>query len=305
MSCLQVYALVHSQCGCRLCLSHAQCFATQVERSRALCDGLEFCLDRVHAVRVDAANNKLKAIAPVIREHGVEYERNHFNRKLANGSVTLELTVKWIRHTMQHIVHSNDQRVSLANLQEGSHSAYEHFLQIAMVSLVAEYPHWGGEQRSDSLSTGQLVPETLLNDLIRVKALNAHFHTDVLCAAILITVESEVRARMLDGIMRSQLLKTVSDTVMSMLPRPGDATHCIKAVTGALSLSAFLTAADIRSIQTLVEKHVRKDHPVYVQLVSSRLSFLTVSLAARKWWRCAKCHVSTVRANSVCAGEEV
>jgi hypothetical protein len=33
-------------------------------------------------VRVDNANNKLTAIAPVIIEHGVDYERDHFNRKL-------------------------------------------------------------------------------------------------------------------------------------------------------------------------------------------------------------------------------
>ena len=51
-------------------------------RARAMCEALEFLLDRVHAVRVDTANNKLRAIAPVILEHGVEYERSHFKKKL-------------------------------------------------------------------------------------------------------------------------------------------------------------------------------------------------------------------------------
>ena len=70
-----------------------------------------------------------------------------------------------------------------------------------MVNLVAEYPHWGGEKRSKTYA--DQVPETLLNDLLLIQALNAHFHTDVTCAAILITVDQEVKALMRDCIVCS------------------------------------------------------------------------------------------------------
>ena len=248
-------------------LTHARLHALQVERSRAFCEALELCLDRIHAVRVDAANNKLRDIAPVIREHGVEYERSHFRKKLLNGSITLERTEKWIKHTLQHIVETRDQRVSLANLRGGSHGDFERVFQIAMVSLVVEYPHWGGEKRSKT--NADQVPETLLNDLLRIKALNAHFHTDVTSAAILITVDQEVKARMRDGIVRSQLLKTVSDTVVNKPPKPHDSTYTIKAVME--ELGAHLEADDVRTIKTMVEKHVKRTHPVYIHLVSSAL----------------------------------
>ena len=54
----------------------------QEQMARAICGALEFVLERLHVVRVDMANNKLKNIAPVIREHGIEYERSHFIKKV-------------------------------------------------------------------------------------------------------------------------------------------------------------------------------------------------------------------------------
>ena len=61
-------------------------------RPRALCVALEFLLDRVNAMRVDAANARLRLIAPVIKDHGVDYERGKFQDKLDDGSLTLERT---------------------------------------------------------------------------------------------------------------------------------------------------------------------------------------------------------------------
>ena len=238
------------------------------------CEALELCLDRLHTLRVDAANNKLREIAPVILTHGVDYERSRFSKKLSDGSVTLEHTEKWIKHTLQHLVETNDQRVSLDNLRRGSKIDFHNVLKIAMVSLVVEYPHWGGEKRSEA-NDGR-VPETLQHDLLRIQALNAHFHTDVMCAVIVVTVEGELRARMGDSVERSQLLKTVSNTVVNMPPKPHDATHTITAVVAALA--AHLVADDVKSIKTMIEKNIKRNHPVYVQLVS----------LARSW---PVCHV--------------
>ena len=61
-------------------------------RPRALCRALEFLLDRVNAMRIDAANARLRLIAPVIKDHGVDYERGKFQDKLRDGSLTLERT---------------------------------------------------------------------------------------------------------------------------------------------------------------------------------------------------------------------
>jgi hypothetical protein len=47
-------------------------------RPLAFCKGLEFLLDRVNAMRIDAANARLRMIAPVIKDHSIDYERGKF-----------------------------------------------------------------------------------------------------------------------------------------------------------------------------------------------------------------------------------
>ena len=66
--------------------------AAAAERPRALCKALEFLLDRVNAMRIDAANARLRLIAPVIKDHGIDYERGKFQDKLSEGTLTLERT---------------------------------------------------------------------------------------------------------------------------------------------------------------------------------------------------------------------
>jgi len=66
--------------------------ATAEEHPRAFCQALEFLLDRVNAMRIDAANARLRLIAPVIKDHGIDYERGKFQDKLNDGSLTLQRT---------------------------------------------------------------------------------------------------------------------------------------------------------------------------------------------------------------------
>jgi T-complex protein 11 len=58
----------------------------------AVVKSLELLLDRVNIMRVDAANHRLKLIAPVVQEHGVGYFRDKFELKLKNGIITLDKT---------------------------------------------------------------------------------------------------------------------------------------------------------------------------------------------------------------------
>ena len=59
---------------------------------RAFCKALEFLLNRVNAMRIDAANARLRLIAPVIKDHGMDYERGKFQDKLNDGTLTLQRT---------------------------------------------------------------------------------------------------------------------------------------------------------------------------------------------------------------------
>jgi hypothetical protein len=66
--------------------------AVDEEKPVVLCRGVEFLLNRVNALRIDAANARLRLIAPVIRNSGVEYEQGKFSDKFKSGEMTLERT---------------------------------------------------------------------------------------------------------------------------------------------------------------------------------------------------------------------
>lgn len=62
------------------------------DQPQAICNAFEFLLGRLNIMRVDCANTRLRLIAPVIMDHGVEYERNKFQDKLNDGTMTLART---------------------------------------------------------------------------------------------------------------------------------------------------------------------------------------------------------------------
>jgi hypothetical protein len=69
----------------------------------------------------------------------------------------------------------------------------------ALVDLVVDYPHWGGV-----VSVDDGVPETMILDLLRIKALNAHFHADVVSSVMLVTVEQKCKELVPDDATRKR-----------------------------------------------------------------------------------------------------
>jgi len=115
---------------------------TADQNPASLCRDLEFLLDRVNALRIDAANDRLRMITPVIRVNGVEYERIKFQEKLDCGALTLERTKDWLGRP------------------DGVSSNNDIFVR-ALVGLVAE--------------PTEVFPETLLMDERRIRKLNEEF----------------------------------------------------------------------------------------------------------------------------------
>ena len=124
--------------------------ADPMEQPGVFCKSLEFLLDRVNAMRIDAANARLRLIAPVIRDHGVDYERGKFQEKLDAGTLTIERTTAWIRRFVAP---------HLEQLSTGSAGAYIAVHSDAMLSLATSV---------DSIVSHEAAPETLLFDLGRL-----------------------------------------------------------------------------------------------------------------------------------------
>ena len=221
------------------------------DKKQAFCEALELCIERVHVVRTDCANNKLRAIAPVIQHHGVEYERSHFKKKLELGQITLDNTKSWILHTI-----GKESVESMEALRAGSAQAFESVVHTGVVDLLVEYPNWGGVTRS-----GDKVPETLLLDLLRIKGFNAHFHILVKRASIIVTVDRFIKS--LEAGRRDAIMQEVLKALEVTPPKRYESSEAVEAVVEALPLDDH----DLATLKGFMENHVKEDHAVYKELV--------------------------------------
>lgn len=78
----------------------------------AFCFGLSKCLDIVNIMRVDAANARLRLIAPVIQNHGIDYERSKFNEHIQNGIITKERISEAIKGSVDSLIMNVETRAN-------------------------------------------------------------------------------------------------------------------------------------------------------------------------------------------------
>jgi hypothetical protein len=161
--------------------------------ARVTCDCLEFLLERVNIMRIDAANARLRLISPVIRDHGADYERGKFEDKLKNGTLTLERTTAWFERTMT--VESDLTKLA----RDGCRVSALKLHAAAIVSLVSG----AVPVKADT------VPETLVFDAARLATIHQQFSS-------LLAFETAVTVVALRN--DSALLERVSAIVRSMPP---------------------------------------------------------------------------------------
>lgn len=141
------------------------------EQPKAFCDALQYSLDRVNAMRVDAANARLRNIAHVIQQHGIEYEQAHMQKKLKSNPSYLQLTPGWILETISSV--SEKDKEMLAKISSGDGVAFEQIHGEAILRLVtAEQP-----------VTNATCPEIVILDLSRLQKLHASLRFDVFACA--------------------------------------------------------------------------------------------------------------------------
>lgn len=154
----------------------------------------------------------------MIRQHGVEYAQSHFQRKLDAKTITLDRTQNWIAHTVTQLQQQKDPLLDIGDVA----ALYRGVVRVSIVDLVIRWPANGGRVDANvggspagSGGSGQRVgdggmarddvrggskgpvrrkegeedlPETMMLDRLRVKALSVHFHSDVIAAIILTQV---------------------------------------------------------------------------------------------------------------------
>lgn len=129
-----------------------------VEQPELICKGLELLLSRVNCMRVDAANARLRLIAPVIRDHGMDYHKGKFLDKLRNGTTTLDRTKIWLEASLTFVVQQNRDVVQ-EELSTQLSRVVSTCLFRGVVSIL--------ESSNDRIITTESIPETFLFDSTR------------------------------------------------------------------------------------------------------------------------------------------
>ena len=127
-----------------------------------LVKGLEFLMDRLNAMRIDAANARLRLIAPVIRDHGIDYETGKFRDKVRDRSIVPTRTMEWIATTLGTVVQLGSQ------IREMSSSARIDLHARAMMSLI--------HKKEEEVVNETTVPETLMFDAQRINGFRHEFN---------------------------------------------------------------------------------------------------------------------------------
>lgn len=141
------------------------------EQPQVFCKALEFLLSRVNLLRIDTLNARIRVIAPVIKDHGIEYERSKFQAKLNAGTLTLERTTAWIEHFSSDAEFNNTVKYGIIIIHAN-----------AMLFLIT----------SKTAIKPETVPETLLFDIHRLISLQREFSTLVEAATMLATAKAAV-----------------------------------------------------------------------------------------------------------------
>lgn len=283
-----------------------------------LVSGAHFHTCRVHSVRVDTANNKLKAIAPVIRHHGVEYERSHFKKLIDTGKLDASLpdATKWLTVAFDDIVVPGQRGISLDLMLQSNGPEFERFLAAAIVEYMLVHPEWvtnsyssGGTASDNQPLVIQTVhdlktPETLRLDVNLLKGLKSHFHADVLSAVTLAVVTNCLRV-LPESTVKQDILARIWGHVQKHAIKPHwevkgkrqEAFHCFNEHSRKCVASAVGKVVElVREIVPLqiaddiaknLEASVTMDSPAYNLMVSFAMFAHWVPVNLTSWNCCA------------------
>lgn len=147
------------------------------KRPEAFCNMLKAFLHATNILRVDVANERLKMILPIVKLHGIEYERAHFERKLANGTITLENMTNAVENTIDAEIAA--ENVTIQQLAQGREEQYRDIHTAMVLSLVT----------ADEEITIKNVPETLQLDLKRLQRTQEDFKIATVLIPVLMQIQ--------------------------------------------------------------------------------------------------------------------
>lgn len=122
----------------------------------ALCQALDTMLIVVNFMRIDGANARLRLIAPVVIQHGVEYQQEKFEDKLRSGTLTLQRTEQAIGNAVNTMARYFPQSIDFLK-----NTSNEQAVKMCYTLFITEIFN-GPPIKTDN------IPETLIMDVHRL-----------------------------------------------------------------------------------------------------------------------------------------
>jgi hypothetical protein len=154
--------------------------AEECEKGCLFSTCLKFFFTCTVTINIDAANSRLRLIAPVVAENYVDYQRLKFNAQLAEGEFTLEHTAAWLKPVLEDL---KLKQLSQITIGDGDKQLLRKMHRIALVNIIKDPP--------------STTPEVLLLDKYRLQQYSAEFKRLVTCGTIMRIVSYSTTPKLL------------------------------------------------------------------------------------------------------------
>jgi hypothetical protein len=111
--------------------------AEECEKGCLFSTCLQFFFTCTVTMHIDAANSRLRLLAPVVAENYVDYQRLKFNAQLAEGEFTLEHTAAWLKPVLEDL---KLKQLSQLTIGDGDKQLLRKIHRIALVNLIKDPP---------------------------------------------------------------------------------------------------------------------------------------------------------------------
>jgi hypothetical protein len=160
----------------------------------------------------------------------VEYERDKFQGKLNDGTLTLQRTEAWILRSMRSVVAAGT--IKLEDLVSGNKKAFVDLHTTSIASLIF------AQQQDGPVTLGN-APETLLFDVTRINIWKAKFNDLVDGSTMLVKGVQHIIDRKLaphqpERVIQELVIRDLANTIIGEYTKNGDTSSFKDTLTGAL-----------------------------------------------------------------------
>jgi hypothetical protein len=183
----------------------------------ALCEAVRFLLNTSQFTASIITNKRLKMVLPVLRDHGVEYERDKMELKLSAKSLSLKNTTALIHFTISNDVTAGRMNIENLTINESTKTAsYTSIMNSVVVELVVDV----------NAMTPTTFPEVWHLDSRRIVEVQSAFKLLVRVGSVVVIVGSNMQ-RFVDTSPTVFL-----DTLIKRLLSAPDSEHDLKSMIG-------------------------------------------------------------------------